>query len=231
MSGGGRRPHGDSTHTVPCTPLRRYAGVRLTCTHRTFAHAGGEMTLVPDDTAWPDLPLDAWRDTFATLHLWTQIVGKVRLAQTPWLNHSWHVALYVTARGLTTVARAVRRRGRSRWSSTSSSMRCASRPATDARRAASPSSRSRWPTSMPTSWQRSRGLGSPVQHPRHAQRDRRRDPLRGRPDARVLRRRRRADRVLARAAAGRPRASRPSAPASSARPARCTSSGAASTWP
>ncbi len=43
-----------------------------------------------------------WRDTRATLHLWTQVVGKIRLAQTPWLNHSWHVALYVTARGLTT---------------------------------------------------------------------------------------------------------------------------------
>ena len=44
----------------------------------------------------------AWRDTRDTLHLWTQIVGKIRLALTPWLNHSWHVALYVTARGLTT---------------------------------------------------------------------------------------------------------------------------------
>jgi len=51
---------------------------------------------------WPELPLEAWRETYATLHLWTQIVGKVRLAQTPWLNHSWHVTLYVTARGLTT---------------------------------------------------------------------------------------------------------------------------------
>jgi hypothetical protein len=50
---------------------------------------------------WPALPLEEWRDTCATLHLWTQIVGKVRLAQTPWLNHSWHVALYVNARGLT----------------------------------------------------------------------------------------------------------------------------------
>ncbi len=45
---------------------------------------------------WPDLPLAAWRDTRDTLHLWTQIVGKIRLAQTPWLNHGWHVALYVT---------------------------------------------------------------------------------------------------------------------------------------
>jgi hypothetical protein len=52
--------------------------------------------------AWPDLPLAGWRDTCETLHLWTQIVGKVRYARSPWLNHSWHVALYVTARGLTT---------------------------------------------------------------------------------------------------------------------------------
>jgi hypothetical protein len=51
---------------------------------------------------WPELPTAAWRETYATLHLWTQIVGKIRLARAPWLNHSWHVALYVTARGLTT---------------------------------------------------------------------------------------------------------------------------------
>jgi hypothetical protein len=51
---------------------------------------------------WPSLPLDAWSDTCATLHLWTQIVGKIRLAQSPWVNHGWSVALYVTARGLTT---------------------------------------------------------------------------------------------------------------------------------
>jgi hypothetical protein len=52
--------------------------------------------------SWPPLPLEAWSDTYATLHMWTQIVGKIRLAQTPWINHSWHVTLYVTARGLTT---------------------------------------------------------------------------------------------------------------------------------
>jgi hypothetical protein len=52
--------------------------------------------------AWPSLPLEAWADTYATLHLWTQVVGKVRLAQSPWLNHSWHVTLYVTSSGLTT---------------------------------------------------------------------------------------------------------------------------------
>jgi hypothetical protein len=51
---------------------------------------------------WPDLDYAAWRDTAATLQLWTQIVGKVRLALTPWLNHGWHVPLYVSARGLAT---------------------------------------------------------------------------------------------------------------------------------
>jgi hypothetical protein len=51
---------------------------------------------------WPELPTVSWRDTYATLHLWSQIVGKIRLVRSPWLNHSWHVALYVTARGLTT---------------------------------------------------------------------------------------------------------------------------------
>ncbi len=51
---------------------------------------------------WPDLTYAAWRDTAATLHLWTQIVGKIRLTLTPWVNHSWHVPLYVTARGLGT---------------------------------------------------------------------------------------------------------------------------------
>jgi Family of unknown function (DUF5996) len=51
---------------------------------------------------WPELPYRAWKDSYATLHLWTQIVGKIRLVQTPWLNHSWHVVLYVSPRGLTT---------------------------------------------------------------------------------------------------------------------------------
>lgn len=53
---------------------------------------------------WPSLPLEAWSETCATLHLWTQIVGKIRLVQSPWVNHSWHVTLYVTPRGLTTSA-------------------------------------------------------------------------------------------------------------------------------
>jgi len=51
---------------------------------------------------WPPLKLDDWQDTCTTLHLWTQVVGKIRLVQTPWINHSWHVPLYLTARGLTT---------------------------------------------------------------------------------------------------------------------------------
>ena len=55
-----------------------------------------------DPDRWPALPYAAWADTAATLQLWTQIVGKIRLALTPWLNHSWHVTLYVTARGLST---------------------------------------------------------------------------------------------------------------------------------
>jgi hypothetical protein len=62
------------------------------------------MQQATDTHAWPALPYPAWRETCATLQLWTQIVGKIRLAQTPWLNHSWHVALYVSARGLTTTA-------------------------------------------------------------------------------------------------------------------------------
>src|SRR5579885_3601455 len=53
-------------------------------------------------TVWPALEYSRWRDTATTLQLWTQIVGKVRLALTPWLNHGWHVALYVTSRGLGT---------------------------------------------------------------------------------------------------------------------------------
>src|SRR5437867_6147217 len=51
---------------------------------------------------WPALPFAEWKDTCATLHMWTQIVGKIRLTLTPWTNHSWHVTLYLTARGLTT---------------------------------------------------------------------------------------------------------------------------------
>ena len=54
------------------------------------------------DERWPALPYDAWKDTYATLHMWTQVVGKVALAQAPPLNHSWAIALQVTSRGLAT---------------------------------------------------------------------------------------------------------------------------------
>jgi Family of unknown function (DUF5996) len=60
------------------------------------------MTLIMTDDPWPALPYETWKDTYATLHLWTQVVGKVALAQAPPLNHSWGVALHLTPRGLTT---------------------------------------------------------------------------------------------------------------------------------
>lgn len=63
-----------------------------------------------DGKSWPDLAYESWQDTCATLQLWTQIVGKIRLSHTPWLNHSWHVTLSLTARGLTTSAISCRDR-------------------------------------------------------------------------------------------------------------------------
>ena len=57
---------------------------------------------MPNSTAWPALPLSEWKDTYATLHMWTQIVGKIRLALSPPINHCWGSTLYVTSRGLTT---------------------------------------------------------------------------------------------------------------------------------
>jgi hypothetical protein len=60
------------------------------------------MMSAVETNAWPSLPLDAWRDTYGTLHRWTQVVGKVRLALAPRINHWWQATLYVTARGLTT---------------------------------------------------------------------------------------------------------------------------------
>src|ERR1044071_2370355 len=55
-----------------------------------------------DTEAWPSLPLEAWEDTYKTLHLWTQVVGKIRLSQCAPINHWWHVTLSLTSRGLTT---------------------------------------------------------------------------------------------------------------------------------
>ena len=55
-------------------------------------------------TAWPELKIENWGDSCKTLHMWTQIVGKIRTRQMPWLNHSWHSTLYVTPTGLTTLS-------------------------------------------------------------------------------------------------------------------------------
>ncbi len=60
------------------------------------------MALIYPASAWPELSYATLRPTLESLHLWTEVVGKVRLARTPWVNHSWHATLYVSARGLTT---------------------------------------------------------------------------------------------------------------------------------
>jgi len=65
---------------------------------------GADPVKPAHDLSWPALPLDAWLDTYATLHMWTQIAGKIRLTLSPPVNHWWHTALYVNARGLTTSA-------------------------------------------------------------------------------------------------------------------------------
>lgn len=68
-------------------------------TNAPGVNVGGE-----GDDVWPSLLLEEWKDTYATLHMWTQVVGKIRLASTPLVNHWWNVPLYVTPRGLTTSA-------------------------------------------------------------------------------------------------------------------------------
>ena len=81
-------------------------------TRRTEASGTGAVrsSVAPQSEVWPALDYRAWKPTCTTLHLWTQIVGKVRLAQTPWINHSWQVTLYPTARGLTTSTIPYRKR-------------------------------------------------------------------------------------------------------------------------
>lgn len=66
---------------------------------------GSEMKKIQATAeTWPSLPLEEWKETYATLHMWTQIVGKIRLVKSPLINHWWQVPLYVSARGLTTSA-------------------------------------------------------------------------------------------------------------------------------
>src|SRR5450759_3570890 len=72
-------------------------GLRGSFRSRTMLH-----NVADQPECWPSLPLDSWKDTYATLHMWTQMVGKVRLRLTPLMNHWWNVPLYVAARGLTT---------------------------------------------------------------------------------------------------------------------------------
>ncbi|WP_299587918.1 DUF5996 family protein [uncultured Microbulbifer sp.] len=62
----------------------------------------GNLTKGAGGAGWPELPYAEWLDTIATLHMWTQVIGKIRLMQSPWVNHSWHVPLYVDVRGLGT---------------------------------------------------------------------------------------------------------------------------------
>ena len=69
---------------------------------REHKPAGQQPAATARAQAWPALPFAEWKDTCATLHMWTQIVGKVRLARSPYMNHWWQVPLYVSARGLTT---------------------------------------------------------------------------------------------------------------------------------
>ena len=76
--------------------------------------------MVTENEQWPSLPYDEWKDTYATLHMWTQIVGKIALAQAPPLNHSWAITLLLTPRGLVDAHAAARQSHASRWSSTSS---------------------------------------------------------------------------------------------------------------
>jgi hypothetical protein len=68
------------------------------------------QTGLAESEVWPGLPLEEWKDTYATLHMWTQVIGKIRLAQTPLINHWWNVPLYTTARGLSTSAMPYRER-------------------------------------------------------------------------------------------------------------------------
>jgi hypothetical protein len=81
---------------------RRDKRARRHLTTITMSTAYIATSSAPSAQAWPALPLGAWRETYATLHRWTQIIGKTRLALAPPQNHWWQVPLYVTARGLAT---------------------------------------------------------------------------------------------------------------------------------
>src|ERR1700761_3146851 len=81
-----------------CKRRSEREGVRSPCTSGVSPMPSAS----PDESTWPALSYADGCETWATLHLWSQVVGKVRLALTPWLNHSWQTPLYLTPRGLTT---------------------------------------------------------------------------------------------------------------------------------
>ena len=184
----------------------------------------------PDAPPGPSFDFAAWRDSGATLQLWTQIVGKLRLALTPWLNHGWHVPLYVSARGLgsvgdrTSAATAARDRVRSRRppardphvrrapSAASRSRRCRSPPSTGA---SWPSSRRSASTSRSTCGRTRWRIRSPSPTTRPCT-----PPTTAAAAHACWRALVQVDRVFRLFRTG-----------SSARRARCISSGAASTWP
>jgi hypothetical protein len=93
-------------HGFQCSPTRSHsiaAGPGISgYTQKPHNRYLAKHSMANTSNVWPNLPYPAWHETAVTLQLWTQIVGKVRLALTPWLNHGWQVPLYVTARGLGT---------------------------------------------------------------------------------------------------------------------------------
>ena len=96
-------------------------------------------------------PTRAWKDTCATLQLWTQIVGKIRLVQTPWLNHSWHVVLYVSASWIDHIADSPTGSARSSSISISWTMCCGASTSDGAQRGGHSRPPGQWPRFMPTS--------------------------------------------------------------------------------
>ena len=178
-------------------------------------------------SSWPSLPLSEWSDTCETLHRWTQIVGKVRMALTPLVNHWWNVTLYVTVARAHHVADCPWRahlRNRFRLRRPSAVDRNQRRRDRAPRAWADVGRRFLRRAHGPAAASRHRGA-----HLDHAERDRERRSLRAGSRARSLRSGHGAA-VLACPRPGRTACSRPSAPASSARSAPCTSSGAVSTW-
>ena len=108
--------------------------------------------------SWPPLPYDAWKDTYATLHMWTQVVGKVALALAPPLNHSWGVAFHLTARAAFPFGIALRADGKRAAASSRSS------PAVSSTRAILParSGRRRWRPTRTASFRSAPGAASPL---------------------------------------------------------------------